>query len=103
MTGSVERRADGPCLPDARGMPVRRRGRMGQDGERRFADSVKTMVSGEAGFVVKMSFQTSLIGRNDYVAYPPQCSLSAKNIFHFQKENFALPRQKHRQHHANGR
>ncbi|MGK5011587.1 hypothetical protein [Janthinobacterium sp. MDB2-8] len=72
-------------------------GKSGADGERRFADSVKTIVSGIASFVVKMSFQTSLIGRNDYVAYPPQCPLSGKNIFHFQKTNFALHHQKHPQ------
>ncbi|MFA6071580.1 MAG: hypothetical protein WC810_23640, partial [Janthinobacterium sp.] len=59
--------------------------------------SVKTIVSGEASFVVKMIFQTSLIGRNDYVAYPPQCASSAKNIFHFQKTNFALLQQKNPQ------
>ncbi|QKY09603.1 hypothetical protein [Janthinobacterium lividum] len=50
----------------------RTRGKNGAGGERHFADDVKTMVSGEASFVAKMSFQTSLIGGNDYVAYPPQ-------------------------------
>ncbi|WP_152988582.1 hypothetical protein [Janthinobacterium sp. Ant5-2-1] len=70
-------------------------------GERRFADSVKTMVSGEANFVATMSFQTSLIGRNDYVAYPPHRSVSAKNIFYFQRTKFALPRRKPHQYHAN--
>jgi hypothetical protein len=79
----------------------RARGKHGAGGERRFADNVKTMVSGEASFVVKMSFQTSLIAGNDYVAYPPQCPLPAKNIFHFQKINFALPLQKHPQRHLN--
>ncbi|MGK5040081.1 hypothetical protein ACQ4WQ_07050 [Janthinobacterium sp. GB1R12] len=83
MTGSDERRAGGPCLPDARAMPARPWRRAGRDGERRFADGIKTMVSGEASFVVKMSFQTSLIGRNDYVAYAPQCPPAAKNIFYF--------------------
>jgi hypothetical protein len=72
-------------------------GRTAWHGERRFADSVKTIVSGEASFVVKISFPTSLIGRNDYVAYPPQCASSAKNIFHFQKTNFALCRRKNPQ------
>ncbi|KAB8061547.1 hypothetical protein [Janthinobacterium violaceinigrum] len=71
------------------------------NGEWRFADDVKTIVSGEASFVVKMSFQTSLIGRNDYVAYPPQCLESAKNIFHFQKIKFALCQRKQCKHHSN--
>jgi hypothetical protein len=84
-------------------MPATHKASNGAGGERRFADSVKTMVSGEANFVVKVSFPTSLIGRNDYVAYPPQCLLSAKNIFYFQKTNFSLHRQKHCQHHANAR
>ncbi|KAB8057321.1 hypothetical protein GCN74_20760 [Janthinobacterium sp. FT14W] len=73
----------------------------GANGEWRFADDVKTIVSSEASFVVKMSFQTSLIGRNDYVAYPPQCLEPAKNIFHFQKTKFALCRRKQRKHRLN--
>jgi hypothetical protein len=82
-------------------MPAICEGRTGRHGERCFANSVKTIVSGEASFVVKISFQTSLIGRNDYVAYAPQCASSAKNIFHFQKRNFALFRRKNPQWHAN--
>ncbi|MEG0880029.1 MAG: hypothetical protein RSE46_15960 [Janthinobacterium sp.] len=82
-------------------MPATDRGENGGGGERRFADSVKTMVSGEADFVIGMSFQASLIGRNDYVAYPPQRLRFAKIISHFQKTKFALPRRKHRQHPAN--
>ena len=57
-------------------------------GERSFADNVKTMVSGEANFVVKMSFQASLIGRNDYVAYSPHGPHRRENIFHFQNTKF---------------
>jgi hypothetical protein len=82
-------------------MPATDRGEGGVRGERRFADSVKTMVSGEARFVIGMSFQASLIGRNDYVVYPPQRPRFAKIIFHFQKTKFALRRRKRRQHHAN--
>jgi hypothetical protein len=52
-------------------------------GERHFADSVTTIVSDAVIFPLKMSFRTSLIGGNDYVAYTPQYSLSIKNIFHF--------------------
>ena len=57
-------------------------------GERSFADNVQTMVSGEANFVVKMSFQTSLIGRNDYVAYSPHRPYRRENIFHLQNTKF---------------
>ncbi|MCX7289907.1 hypothetical protein [Janthinobacterium sp.] len=97
MAGSGERRrvvhaylTQGPCQR----LREKAAGEDGANGEWCFADDVKTIVSGEASFVVKMSFQTSLIGRNDYVAYPPQCLKSAKNIFHFQKTKFALHRRK---------
>ncbi|WP_215404892.1 hypothetical protein [Janthinobacterium sp. JC611] len=82
-------------------MPATDRGKSGVGGERRFADSVKTMVSGEAGFVIGMSFPASLIGRNDYVAYAPQRPRCARIIFRFQKTKFALPRRNHRQYPAN--
>ncbi|WP_143449987.1 hypothetical protein [Janthinobacterium sp. BJB304] len=64
MAGSGERRAGGPCLPDARAMPAGCRGKTGRDGERLFADAIKTMVSGEAVFALSMSFRTSLIRGN---------------------------------------
>ncbi|MCC7684578.1 hypothetical protein [Janthinobacterium sp. FW305-128] len=47
----------GPCQPGAKG-------KTGRDGERLFADAIKTMVSGEAVFALSMSFQTSLIRGN---------------------------------------
>ncbi|MED5595944.1 hypothetical protein [Janthinobacterium sp. P210006] len=104
MAGSGERRrvvhaylTQGACQQLRQGAA----GKGGTNGEWHFADDVKTIVSSEASFVVKMSFQTSLIGRNDYVAYPPQCLESAKNIFHFQKIKFALYRRKQHEHHGN--
>ncbi|WP_092800217.1 MULTISPECIES: hypothetical protein [unclassified Janthinobacterium] len=69
-----------PCY--RKGRASKNRGMAAGRGERRFADGVKTMVSGEANFVDKMSFQASLIGRNDYVAYPPQRLKIIENIFH---------------------
>jgi hypothetical protein len=52
-------------------MPCYRKGRASKDkgkgarnGERRFADSVKTMVSGEAVFALSMSVRASLIRGN---------------------------------------
>jgi len=63
--------------------------------------AIKTMVSGVASFVVKMSFPTSLIGGNDYVANPPQCPFAAKNIFHFQSAKFTLRRENYCQCHGN--
>lgn len=66
-------------------------------GERSFADNVQTMVSGEANFVVKMSFQTSLIGRNDYVAYSPHRPHRRENIFHLQNTKFLQQRAKFQQ------
>ncbi|MEG0883520.1 MAG: hypothetical protein RSH52_19990 [Janthinobacterium sp.] len=71
--------------------------------ERRFADGVKAGVSGEAGFVVKMSFSASLICGNHYVAYPPQWPRPPENIFHFQRNKFDLPRRNKRQHAAKTR
>nr|WP_314607229.1 hypothetical protein [uncultured Janthinobacterium sp.] len=66
-------------------MPAQGQGQEAGSGERRFADGVKTMVSGEAVFALSMSFRTSLIGRNDYVVYLPQCPRSAKKYFSFSK------------------
>jgi hypothetical protein len=84
-------------------MPAAFTGAAARPGERRFGDSVKTMVSGEASFAINMSFQASLIGRNNCVAYPPQRPRPPKNIFHFQKIKFALPHRKHPERHANAR
>ncbi|MBE3025895.1 hypothetical protein [Janthinobacterium sp. GW458P] len=81
-------------------MPAVFTGAAARRGERRFADGEKTMVSGEVGFVIKMSFPASLICGNDYVVYAPQWLRSPKNIFHFKKIKFALPPRKHRQRHA---
>ncbi|WP_290599765.1 hypothetical protein [Janthinobacterium sp.] len=101
MAGSGKRKARGPCPAIARAVPAQDREKPPSGGERRFADGVKTMVSGEANFVVKMSFPTSLIGGNDYVANPPHWPLAAKNIFHLQNKKFPLRREKYRQCHGN--
>ncbi|MEG2030270.1 MAG: hypothetical protein RR376_06415 [Janthinobacterium sp.] len=66
-------------------MPAAFTGAAARPGERRFGDSVKTMVSGEASFAINMSFQASLIGRNNCVAYPPQRPRPPKKYFPFLK------------------
>ncbi|WP_141749923.1 hypothetical protein [Janthinobacterium sp. HH107] len=85
MTGSGEKRAGGPCLPDARAMPAGCRGKTGRDGERLFADAIKTMVSGEAVFALSMSFRTSLIRGNLLRRLSTTSRRSRKNIFPFVK------------------
>ncbi|WP_139143846.1 MULTISPECIES: hypothetical protein [unclassified Janthinobacterium] len=68
----------GPCQPGAEG-------KTGRDGERLFADAIKTMVSGEAVFALSMSFQTSLIRGNLLRRLSTTSRRSRKNIFPFVK------------------
>jgi len=48
-----------PCY--CKGRASKDKGKAAGNGERHFANGVKTMVSGEAVFALSMSFQTSLI------------------------------------------
>ncbi|MCC7705100.1 hypothetical protein IGS59_22920 [Janthinobacterium sp. GW460P] len=85
MTGSGKRRADGPCPVVARAVPATTREKQRGSGERRFADGVKTMVSGVAVFALSMSVCTSLIRGNLLRRLSTTSRRSHKNIFPFVK------------------